>query len=672
MAAQAALVGCGGTTSRQPDTDVGETIAGQPCSELEAAINGWLGKAAACQRGPDMRELLPIGDGFVLDWTTRTQEGRIWAVGTDPPLGVAPITGGPAPGLLPRTTIVPIGKRRVLMLQSDKPNVSIFTVNVGAPRGANVLVSTLGEAVLEEGSSGHGFVGLDGDYFLDYRTGNGTYNVHRVDETARDTAQVITGTEWTGVNPALRRGARIINLGQHRLLEWVPITGQFHVWSYTLQPGRADIFEPQPLAAGQFADLTPDHEIVVVTADRILIWERNTGRVVLRALDPTAADPLGGAVIGDASSLLLRSPDWTAPVTSAIENVVLVLQQGRSFDAYFGLFCQAAPGSNPGCEDGPACCEGMPPSIPGADACTPLDPTTDAHVPKDDFACLNTKMQGGQTGGFAVPPCGDPADFACAPPGDATGAVPFYQRAAAAGSLADRYFQSTRDGIEPNLIYLAKTAFGSSVPLEFGLQLTRVMAENRVRWALYLGNASDTRGFPPPVFFDRHWDFFRGVDEIARDVELQQLPAISIVIAGPAQSEKPGAGPAAAGIHFVEAITETIAGSARYSPTTLVLVTHLTSGGFFDHVAPPSPVSVTLDTREGMEVAYGPRVPLLALGHFARPGHVSHAPLELSSITKFLEWNWLGGETGQLGHRDTTVANIGSLLDSTATRVPVP
>ncbi|MEA2697268.1 MAG: hypothetical protein QOI66_1539, partial [Myxococcales bacterium] len=169
-----------------------------------------------------------------------------------------------------------------------------------------------------------------------------------------------------------------------------------------------------------------------------------------------------------------------------------------------------------------------------------------------------------------------------------------------------------------------------------------------------------------------HWDFFRGVDEIDRDVDLQQLPAISIVIAGPAQSEKPGAGPAQAGIHFVEAVTEKIAGSARYSPTTLVLVTHLTSGGFFDHVAPPPPVSVTLDTREGQEVAYGPRVPLLALGRFARAGHVSHAPLELSSLTKFLEWNWLGGETGQLGHRDTTVANIGSLLDGAATRVPVP
>ena len=48
------------------------------------------------------------------------------------------------------------------------------------------------------------------------------------------------------------------------------------------------------------------------------------------------------------------------------------------------------------------------------------------------------------------------------------------------------------------------------------------------------------------------------------------------------------------------------------------------------------------------------------------------AKMELSSLTKFLEWNWLDKQTGQLGHRDLTVANIGSLLDGAATGTPVP
>jgi hypothetical protein len=38
----------------------------------------------------------------------------------------------------------------------------------------------------------------------------------------------------------------------------------------------------------------------------------------------------------------------------------------------------------------------------------------------------------------------------------------------------------------------------------------------------------------------------------------------------------------------------------------------------------------------------------------------------------FLEWNWLGGAVGQLGRRDTIVANLGSLLDVRQTGVQVP
>jgi hypothetical protein len=661
--------GCSGRPSPGPDP-IPAAIPGQPCSQLGAAITHWLGQEGTCESGPDLRELLPIGDGLVLDWTDSTHVGRVWAVGPDTPLGSAPIASGGEAGFSPRTTLTPIGKRRVLLSQTDKPNVSIFTVNASAVPGGNVFLSTLGDSVLEEGSAGHGFVRLTDEYFLDYRTGSGVYIVHHVDESARDTAKVITGTEFHGTNTALRRGARIVNLGDGRLLEWVPLTGDFRVWAFALVPGRAEIFDDRPLANGHFSGLTRDHEIVVVAPDRILVWERSTGHLVLRVLDPGADNPLAGEIVGETTNASLRSPDWTAPATSAIENVVLVLQRGRSFDAYFGLYCKAAPGSAPTCTDGPACCEAMPPAIPGAAACAPLDPTIDDYEPHDDFDCLAAKTASADT--FAQIPCGDPRDFACTPVGDAEAAVAFYRRAAAGGSLADRYFQSTLDGIEPNLIYLTKAAYGESILREWGLELTRMMAENRVPWGLYLGDADDTRGFPPPIFFDKHWDFFRGVDEIARDVELEQLPAISIVVAGDAQSERPGAGPAAAGIQFVASVADAIAASPRYQPRTLVLVTYLTSGGFFDHVPPPAPPSVALDTRRGEPVAYGPRVPLLALGRFARVNHVSHETLELSSVTKFLEWNWLAGETGQLGHRDVGVANIGSLLDAALTGTPVP
>ena len=65
-------------------------------------------------------------------------------------------------------------------------------------------------------------------------------------------------------------------------------------------------------------------------------------------------------------------------------------------------------------------------------------------------------------------------------------------------------------------------------------------------------------------------------------------------------------------------------------------------------------------------------MPLLALGPFARKSFISHVVLEHSSVVKFLEWNWLGMQTGQLGTRDTVVSNLGSLLDPALTGVAVP
>jgi hypothetical protein len=46
--------------------------------------------------------------------------------------------------------------------------------------------------------------------------------------------------------------------------------------------------------------------------------------------------------------------------------------------------------------------------------------------------------------------------------------------------------------------------------------------------------------------------------------------------------------------------------------------------------------------------------------------------MEISSLVEFMEWNWLAGAVGQLGHRDALVSNIGSLLDPVQTGVPVP
>jgi phospholipase C len=101
-----------------------------------------------------------------------------------------------------------------------------------------------------------------------------------------------------------------------------------------------------------------------------------------------------------------------------------------------------------------------------------------------------------------------------------------------------------------------------------------------------------------------------------------------------------------------------------YKDNTLILLTWDEGGGFFDHVKPPADSTVDMQP-------YGTRVPMLAIGRFAKKNFVSHVQMEHSSIVKFLEWNFTGS-TGQLMGRDATVNNIGSMIDPTQTITKVP
>ena len=89
---------------------------------------------------------------------------------------------------------------------------------------------------------------------------------------------------------------------------------------------------------------------------------------------------------------------------------------------------------------------------------------------------------------------------------------------------------------------------------------------------------------------------------------------------------------------------------------------------FFDHVAPPPSIEVD---GAGMPVPYGTRVPMLAIGPFAKKGSVSHVSMTHASVVRFLEYNFLGA-VGQLGHNDARVKNLGSLLDPAKTGILIP
>lgn len=166
--------------------------------------------------------------------------------------------------------------------------------------------------------------------------------------------------------------------------------------------------------------------------------------------------------------------------------------------------------------------------------------------------------------------------------------------------------------------------------------------------------------------------YVKDLAALRQDLASQALPSFAFVKARAFHNEHPNVSTIGDGVAFVTATVDLILASSAYRDNTLILVTWDEGGGFFDHVSPPGspPASVDADDA-GQPVPYGTRVPLLAIGPFAKQGTVSHVVMEHSSIVKFLEYNFVG-PVGQLGARDGWVSNLGSLLDPAKTGVPVP
>lgn len=646
-----------------------------PCTDLTRLVARWQGQEmAACGDEPlAYRSLLPLGDGLLLAWTTVTGRSELWSVGRDGTLGPGPLDSHTWSSIRHNKLLVPLRPDRMIDFDPRNGGLSVWKVDLTARGTQDPLTPKVFDGHLPETPGGRDLAALDERRILDWQPGTGAYTV--IDyERSQEPGTPLRRYETMGTREAFRRGHRLVALGADRLLEWVPVTQEFRVWRYAVDRLPADIFDAQPVASGTWPSLRSNHEILVLAPDQVAIWDRSDGSLEVRRLDPTG-DPLANPPLNRSREGHLRSlmPGLEVETSSAIRRLVILFQEGRAFDTYFGHYCQAAPGSDPACDEGPGCCEAMPATTPGAGQCFPFE-LDDGHVPNATAACLLDKIHDGEMDRFvesSLPGCGDRRDFACAGAGADAGPVGAYHALAAEGTLADRYFASAAGPALTNLIFFGKTGFiGPSDLSDDTLAIATLLNRAHIGWSVYLPNPAERYGLRVPDFHDGRWAHFRYVDELIYDAAMEQLPQLSLVLAGPDRNEAPNTvGSLAKGTAFVADAAHAILRSPRHAADTVVIVAHLTSGGFFDHVRPPSRLSLEI---EPVSVPYGPRVPFIALGRFVRPNHVSHTPLEHGSLTTFIEWNWLGGRTGQLGGRDRVVNNLGSLFDPRSTGVSVP
>jgi phospholipase C len=410
---------------------------------------------------------------------------------------------------------------------------------------------------------------------------------------------------------------------------------------------------------------------------------------------------------------LRKAGDCDGPCPgSKLNHLVVIIQENHTFDNYFGKYCTGATGSLPACTDGAACCEAGPTTEPSGASPVVLDDASNGDWDPDHTEdCELAEANDGKMDQYVTgTPCSSPKNFAYA---DATTMQPYWTLAQA-GAIADRYFQPSAGQSSSNDMFLqtAKYVFkdntatpdaiggtcGLSIhPTTFeGPILGDLLDAAKVSWTFYAeGYAAmektwamnqscpdadplcpsslpiypcvfDASDYPIEYYakFRDQEPYMRDYARLAEDLKNGELPQVSFVRGLGFKSEHPGVRDTISdGTKFTGEVIAAVQASV-YAPDTVVLIVYDEGGGYFDHVSPPG------SGADGHP--YGTRVPFIATGPMVKKNFVSHAQLEHSSVVKFIEWNWLGGQTGQLGARDAVVANLGSIFDPAAIGASVP
>ncbi|HEY2522359.1 MAG TPA: alkaline phosphatase family protein [Streptosporangiaceae bacterium] len=157
------------------------------------------------------------------------------------------------------------------------------------------------------------------------------------------------------------------------------------------------------------------------------------------------------------------------------------------------------------------------------------------------------------------------------------------------------------------------------------------------------------------------------------------MPAVSYLKAAEYQDAHPGYSDPIDEQNFIVNTVNKIEES-KFWKSTAIVVTYDDSDGWYDHVNSPRPngshdsttdqvVCTSVPTRLGSfqdRCGYGPRLPLVVISPYTKSNYVSHNLTDQSSVTSFIENNWLRGQRIGHGSFDVIAGNLagrGGVLD---------
>ncbi|MCX4160053.1 MULTISPECIES: phosphocholine-specific phospholipase C [Paraburkholderia] len=145
----------------------------------------------------------------------------------------------------------------------------------------------------------------------------------------------------------------------------------------------------------------------------------------------------------------------------------------------------------------------------------------------------------------------------------------------------------------------------------------------------------------------------RGISTLRDDVLANRLPQVSWIIPPFSSSEHPWWGPSF-GEQYVSRILEALTSNPDVWAKTVFLICYDEGDGGYDHVTAPVPpwkagkglstVSVEgeIEQTSGLPIGLGPRVPLLAISPWSKGGWTSSEVFDHTSVIRFIEKRFLG------------------------------
>lgn len=125
------------------------------------------------------------------------------------------------------------------------------------------------------------------------------------------------------------------------------------------------------------------------------------------------------------------------------------------------------------------------------------------------------------------------------------------------------------------------------------------------------------------------------------DVKSSKLPQVSWIVAPAGYCEHPSYTPDY-GAHYVNTVIQALFSNPDLWRNTALFITYDEHDGFFDHQLPPFPeASVTDEHIDGLPIGPGTRVPMLICSPWTRGGHVDSNVYDHTSMLQFLA-AWTG------------------------------